>query len=154
MSKHLRLLDTVSAHSQRVYDVAIAADGKRFITTSSDKTAKVWDTDSLNEVAVLKRNPQAAAITQVAKLRAHHDGATFVDISSDGKVMATGGLDKVARLWDLSTGELIHTLTKHTKGISCGSLSADGHATRHRRLRWRNSPLECVNRRMARPNRN
>jgi WD40 repeat protein/transcriptional regulator with XRE-family HTH domain len=49
-----------------------------------------------------------------------------IDISPDGKYLATGSVDKTARLWDLATGESIQTFSGHTGGIDGIAFSPDG----------------------------
>src|SRR5215212_9482262 len=49
-----------------------------------------------------------------------------IDISPDGKYLATGSVDKTARLWDLATGETIQIFSGHTGGIDGIAFSPDG----------------------------
>jgi WD40 repeat protein len=41
-----------------------------------------------------------------------------VAISPDGKTLASGGTDKVVRLWDLATGKVRRELTGHRRNRS------------------------------------
>lgn len=47
--------------------------------------------------------------------------------SPDGKVLASGGVQKVIRLWDTKTGKLLHTLEGHTGWIEALAVSPDGN---------------------------
>ena len=42
-------------HEDKVNSAVFSPDGKRIVTGSSDKTARVWDTATANEIAVLQR---------------------------------------------------------------------------------------------------
>jgi WD40 repeat protein len=46
--------------------------------------------------------------------------------SPDGKILASGGVSKVVRLWDARTGKLLHTLEGHTGHIVNLAVSPDG----------------------------
>ena len=48
------------------------------------------------------------------------------DWSADGRYLATGGFDKLIRIWDLQTGENISTLLGHTNSVSSLSFSKNG----------------------------
>ncbi|HEY9906516.1 MAG TPA: WD40 repeat domain-containing serine/threonine-protein kinase [Thermosynechococcaceae cyanobacterium] len=51
---------------------------------------------------------------------------TAVAISPNGETLASGGLDDCIRLWSLTTGELLQTLTGHTKPLNCLAFSPGG----------------------------
>ncbi|EKD10830.1 hypothetical protein SPLC1_S050380 [Arthrospira platensis C1] len=59
----------MGGHSNRVEAVAIAPDGKRAVSASSDKTLKLWD---------LERG------TELATLRGHSDRVWAVAIAPEG----------------------------------------------------------------------
>jgi WD40 repeat protein len=46
--------------------------------------------------------------------------------SPDGKLIASGGQDRVVRLWDAATGKQLQTLTGHARTISAVIFSRDG----------------------------
>ena len=86
-------------------------DGTRLASGSQDKTVRLWDTDTNEELAILQK---------------HTGWITALAFSSDGKRLASGSTDKTVNLWDTDTGELIRTLTGHLNGIVALSFSPDG----------------------------
>jgi WD40 repeat protein len=80
-------------HDGPVSNAAFSPDGKRIVTASDDKTARIWDANSGKELAVLGD---------------HHDRVGAATFSPDGKRVATVAMDKFLRIWDAETGtELI-----------------------------------------------
>ncbi len=66
---------------------------------------------------------------------AHSDTIFDLAVSSDGKLLATAGGDKLVKLWDLETHQEIAKLEGHI-GASAGARLRPGErATRHRRRR-------------------
>jgi WD40 repeat protein len=82
-------------HSARITSVIITPDGKNIISSSYDKTIKIWDVDK----QIIKKTIDAhtARINQIA-------------ISPDGKFIASASDDKSIKLWPLN---------KESEGIKC-----------------------------------
>ena len=86
-------------------------DGQRLASGSKDKTVRLWDTDTNEELAILQK---------------HTGWINALAFSSDSKRLASGSTDKTVNLWDTDTGELVMTLTGHLNGIVALSFSSDG----------------------------
>jgi WD40 repeat protein len=68
-----------------VSSAAFSPDGKRIVTASMDKTARMWDAATAKEIAVL---------------RGHDDRVTSAAFSPDGSRIVTASEDSTARIWD------------------------------------------------------
>lgn len=79
----------LEGHTQGIYSVRVAPDGKTAAGAGADGTVNIWDLAS-NQL--------------VRSIPAHTGPALSLAISRDGKVLATGGLDRKVRLYDLPTG--------------------------------------------------
>ena len=73
----------LKGHTSSVYSARFSSDGKRILTASSDRTARIWDTTG-KELAVLK---------------GHSDIVYSARFSSDGKRILTASRDNTARIW-------------------------------------------------------
>jgi WD40 repeat protein len=98
-------------HEGQVFSAQFSADGKTVLTASSDKTARLWDVASGQELRVL---------------RGHEDRVTSAQFSADGKTVVTASLDKTARLWDVASGQELRVLRGHEGAINSAQFSADG----------------------------
>jgi WD40 repeat protein len=59
-------------------------------------------------------------------LKGHAGGVTSVAISADRRTVATGSVDKTARLWDVASGQCTATLEGHSGEVTSVAMSADG----------------------------
>ncbi len=55
----------------------------------------------------------------------HTNSINSIAISSDNKTVVTGSSDGTAKIWNINSGELQHTLTGHTYRINSVAISAD-----------------------------
>ena len=110
---------TFQKHTKNVASVAASPDGSCFVSTSFDKTVKLWDmSGDLRSSQSVDGDPLSSAFAP--------DGQTFV----------TGGYDKCATVWNASTGEKemkLETSKDTDSRIFCVDYSPDSRfiATAH-----------------------
>ena len=117
-------------HKETVVDIAFSHDGKLLASTSDDKTIKLW-------------NITEQKLIRTMKVAEHVQAVAF---SPDDKRLMTGGRDKPvigeflqsifgdskfnpgvsARLWDVETGTLLQTFSKHANDVMDVAYSHDG----------------------------
>lgn len=74
------------------YALAISPDSKTCITCYSDGTIGLYDVHNLQ---------------LISKFQGHEDGASCIDISSDGNTLWTGGLDTTLKSWNLNSNKIV-----------------------------------------------
>ncbi|NEP30976.1 MULTISPECIES: hypothetical protein [Moorena] len=95
----------------QIYDIAISEDSN-ILVASVDKTVKLWDINSGEELAILESH--SAPILTIA-------------ISSDGKTIASAGSDKTIKVWDVESRQLLRTLSGHDGWVWSVAISPDGN---------------------------
>ncbi len=63
---------------------------------------------------------------QVRRMSGHTDGVEVVIYSSDGRYIASGGVDRTVRVWAAIDGRLLQTLNGHENSVESLALSPDG----------------------------
>ncbi|KAL3228060.1 hypothetical protein MRX96_003984 [Rhipicephalus microplus] len=83
-----RIKAELTSSAPACYALAISPDSKVCFSCCSDGNIAVWDLHNQTLVS----------------FQGHTDGASCIDISSDGTKLWTGGLDNTVRSWDLREG--------------------------------------------------
>src|SRR5262249_44576971 len=92
-----------------VFCVDFSRDGRLF-AASGITQVKVWNTNGFKELWSLA---QPAAVLNLR-------------FSPDGRRLATGGNDRIVRLWDMETGKEVFNFPGHHTRVSCVDFSPDG----------------------------
>jgi WD40 repeat protein len=96
------VLGTLKGHQGPIKTVFFASDGKRLLTTSADKTARVWDLETAG-----------AAIRHLETFVGQSRMARF---SPDGQLIAAASGRRL-RLWDAATGRVVRELSAGDQGV-------------------------------------
>jgi WD40 repeat protein len=106
-----RQLVVLAGHRDIVAAAAYSRDGRRIVTASLDKTARIWDAGTGALLTVL----------------AGHDGrVNSVAFSPDGTRVITASYDKTARIWDARSGKQLAVFSGLGDRVYCAAYSPDG----------------------------
>ena len=86
----------------------ISPDCRTLVTTSSDRTARLWDTTSWDLTSTLAQ---------------HNKWVWDAVFSADSSYLVTASSDHSARLWNLRTSEVVRTYTGHQTAVTCVALN-------------------------------
>jgi len=100
--------DDGSGHTY-ILKTAISPDAQLLVTTSSDKTAKLWNID---RDFALERT-----------LAQHQRWVWDACFSADSAYLVTASSDHSARLWDLHSGSAIRYYVGHVLSVTCCALN-------------------------------
>ena len=102
-------------HIGKVLSVAIRQDGQKIVSASYSKTIKtlcIWDANTGNLLKTISDGIP--------------DTITSVNFSPDGKTIVSTSVDHTVGVWDVLTGEKLHTLEGHTSCVYSASYSPNG----------------------------
>jgi WD40 repeat protein len=143
----------LKAHAGHVVGLVFTADSQRLISSSFDRTIKIWDIQSqiclqtwqlLAPVYRIALSPDGrmlasssncgdvllwdVATGQLIKTLTGHS-LTVVDVAfqPQGHLLASGSFDTTIKIWDLETGECLQTLAEHQQIVTAIDFHPQGH---------------------------
>ena len=119
-------MNTFSAHSEHLLSVENVPGDSAIVTTSHDKTAKLW---MLRGVASCKH-----------VFNGHTDYVLCVAMAKDSGMMITGSKDETIRGWDRKTGEPLFSITGHRNTL----FEVHHHPTQHAFVSCSGDGFVCV----------
>lgn len=89
------LLQTLTGHTNQITSVAFSPDGSQLVSCSFDRSIRLWDVETVRQLALIGEHPQFAL------------GVAF---SPDGARVASIGKEGLLCIWNLRTEEQEHVL--------------------------------------------
>jgi WD40 repeat protein len=98
-------------HAERIQSIEFSPDESRVLTSSDDRTGRIWDARTGELMYVLK---------------GHRSILRYATFSPDGLRVVTTSADNTARIWNAQTGQLIAILRGHGAPVFSASFDASG----------------------------
>ena len=103
----------LEGHEQPVFWASFSSDGKKIITASRDRTARIWNAETGNSLHVLKAHDHNAIVW--AAFNPTGTRAVTVACIHDGNGLVRDG-DTKGRLWEVETGKELADLHGSLRG--------------------------------------
>ncbi|OJT17291.1 hypothetical protein BO221_45020 [Archangium sp. Cb G35] len=102
---------TLDGHHGWVRGCAVTPDGRRVVSASNDKTLKIWDVETGQDLATL---------------RGHEGWVLGCAVTPDGRRVVSASDDKTLKVWDAETGKEWVTLAGHEAAVNGCAVTPDG----------------------------
>lgn len=114
--------ESIINYPHEISSLAFDRKGTLLVTGCSDGNVRIWKTG--------KQNPEKGSSVPAeleSTFPAHPNGVTTVDVSDDGRMIATAGFDGTACLWDTESNELVAHLKGHSSKVTAIDISPKGN---------------------------
>jgi len=115
---------TYSGHREWVRMVRVSLDGSLLASSSNDQTVRIWMANGKDTKCELRDHDHVVECVSWAPEAAHqaiNEAAAAADnknsVTHPGPFLASGSRDKTIRVWDVSTGLCLFTLTGHDNWV-------------------------------------
>jgi WD40 repeat protein len=98
-------------HTGPLHNVCVSSDGKQVLTSSTDRTLRLWDAYTGKQLRVFV---------------GHTDLIYGAALSADGSRVLSGSVDKTVRLWDAATGKELRRYKGHGTPVTTVAYFPDG----------------------------
>ncbi|KAI9333842.1 WD40-repeat-containing domain protein [Obelidium mucronatum] len=102
---------SLMGHFEDVTSVVLSQDGKTAVTGSSDRSIKIWSTETGECIQTFL---------------GHTNSVLTVALSHDEKQIVSGSIDQTIKCWSIETGECLQTLVGHTANVGSVAVGRDG----------------------------
>uniref|UniRef100_A0A1I7UFV6 WD_REPEATS_REGION domain-containing protein n=1 Tax=Caenorhabditis tropicalis TaxID=1561998 RepID=A0A1I7UFV6_9PELO len=132
-------LCAATGHANTVTALAISNSGRApfLASVSSDCTIKLWGLGNYGKMKEAKIDMEKGFVEQLPKLTcsstmvAHGKDVNCIDISESDALIATGGMDKLVKLWQVDTNKMqlgiAGTLSGHRRGVGDVKFAKNSH---------------------------
>jgi hypothetical protein len=110
VARRATLLRRFTGHTDSVWAVTFAPDGRRVLSGAMDGTIRLWERDTGRELRCLK---------------GHTEGVTGIAFAGDGLRALSSSLDGTVRLWDVE-GQELRRFEGHRGRVLSVALTPDG----------------------------
>jgi WD40 repeat protein len=108
---------TLSGHADLVRALGFSPDGRRLAVAGGPSgrfgEIKIW-------------NVEGTRPKLISTIQGHTDTILAVAFSPDGATIASGGYDKLVKLWEVSSGKLVATLKEHQDAVYAVAFMSGG----------------------------
>jgi G protein beta subunit-like protein len=113
-----------SAHNTYITRVLLSPDVQHLATCSADHTAKIWKVENnIAEPGSVEAASEPESFPLEMTLHGHQRWVWDCAFSADSAYLVTACSDHYARLWELSTENIIRQYNGHHRGAVCVALN-------------------------------
>eukprot|EP00357_Protocruzia_adherens_P026856 CAMPEP_0115022876 /NCGR_PEP_ID=MMETSP0216-20121206/31901_1 /TAXON_ID=223996 /ORGANISM="Protocruzia adherens, Strain Boccale" /LENGTH=623 /DNA_ID=CAMNT_0002395823 /DNA_START=116 /DNA_END=1987 /DNA_ORIENTATION=- len=114
------VVSTLTGHAGSVTSVAYQAYKNKFVTSSDDGCAILWQFEDLNLHGDLfqQHHLQTRSCNRVRTFHGHGGPVWCCELGDESNTLYTGSYDRTVKQWDLDSGACEFTLRGHTEWIS------------------------------------
>jgi WD40 repeat protein/class 3 adenylate cyclase len=107
----VKLVRTLRGHTAFVGRIAWSPDGRILASPSSDKTIRLWDTETGDCLRTLK---------------GHNGKVISAAFDPQGRTLASGGDDNQVKLWEVASGKSLGSVGKDTQSVTAVAFNPSG----------------------------